>query len=79
MPADFDEKSGLVWAVTDWGRWCQTVRGIIIQVNVQDPAESASHSPPIRSKEIKVDVSAKKVKCAVRDKVIFEVGLKARS
>ena len=75
MPADFAEKSGLVWSVTDWGRWSQTVHGLVIQVQVvhEGQGDDPSTAPMIKSKEIQVDVTAKKVKCVLRGKVIFEV------
>ena len=74
MPADFNEKSGLVWSCTNWGRWTQTVQGLVVQVNINQ-IDLGGYVSPIRSKDIKVDVSAKKIRCAIRENVIFEVCL----
>ena len=60
----FDEKSGVVYHDTEFGKWHQTVDEVVILINLE---------PGTRGKEVHVDIQPNKLKCSVRGKIIFEV------
>ena len=64
MADNFDEKSGLVFSETPWGRWAQTIEDIHILIKVQ-----RGTSP----KSIKCIIQPRRIKISVAEKVIVEV------
>jgi len=63
MADNFDEKSGLVFSETPWGRWAQTIEDIHILIKVQ-----RGTSP----KSIKCIIQPRRIKISVAEKVIVE-------
>lgn len=59
----FDEKRGVVPAQTDWGCWWQTVQEVHIKVKLPEGTTS---------KQIKVDLKPKHIKCSIQGNIIFE-------
>lgn len=70
MPLDdlshFDEKSGVVSCITDWGCWWQTVHEVHIEVNLQKNT---------KAKEVSVRVCPNEINCAVCKNLVFKVQL----
>ena len=64
MADNFDEKSGLVFSETLWGKWAQTIEDIHILIKVQ-----RGTSP----KSIKCIIEPRRIKISVAEKVIVEV------
>ena len=60
----FDEKSGIIFASTTWGRWYQTVAEVIIEVDVENGT---------RGKDVKIDIKPSRISCVVHNKEIFKV------
>ena len=60
----FDEKSGIIFASTTWGRWYQTIAEVIIEVDVENGT---------RGKDVKIDIKPSRISCVVHNKEIFKV------
>lgn len=65
MADHFDERSGVVKSRTPWGTWAQTIEEVFIEVDVPQGT---------RGKDVKCDIKAKSISCAVQGKEIFKVG-----
>ncbi|PNF21573.1 NudC domain-containing protein 2 [Cryptotermes secundus] len=67
MPLDslshFDEKSGVVSCITDWGCWWQTVHEVHIEVNL--PKNT-------KAKEVSVRVCPNEINCTVCKNIVFK-------
>lgn len=61
---DFDERSGVIWSLTEWGSWGQTIEEVFIKINLPENTSS---------KQVVLKTTAKSIKCTVKGKVIFEV------
>jgi hypothetical protein len=70
MPLDslshFDEKSGVVSCITDWGCWWQTVHEVHIEVNL--PKNT-------KAKEVSLKVCPNEINCIVCNNAVFKVQL----
>jgi hypothetical protein len=68
MPLDslshFDEKSGIVSCITDWGCWWQTVHEVHIEVSL--PKNT-------KGKEVSVKVCPNEISCIVCNNAVFKV------
>jgi len=64
--SDFEDRSGVVSCVTDWGRWYQTVEDVTIEVVLEQGT---------RGKEISINITPGNIFCAARGRVIFQGGL----
>lgn len=53
----FEERSGVVACETDWGRWYQTLEDVNIEINLV---------PGTKGRDIKVDISNRRIKCQVK-------------
>ena len=60
----FDEKSGLVYSITPWGQWAQTIEEVFVEVNVPEGT---------RSRDVKCDIKAQYMSLAVHNKEIIKV------
>jgi len=60
--SNFDEKSGIVFCRTGWGRWYQTVGEVVIEVDLEKGT---------RAKECRVTILPNQLTCVVRQKEIF--------
>ncbi|XP_069131529.1 nudC domain-containing protein 2-like [Argopecten irradians] len=61
--ANFDERSGIVPSITDWGQWWQTIEEVFIEITV--PCGTSV-------KEIKCTIKPKHIKVEVKSKTIIE-------
>ncbi|OWF42988.1 NudC domain-containing protein 2 [Mizuhopecten yessoensis] len=61
--ANFDERSGIIPSITDWGHWCQTLEEIFIEIAI--PTGTSV-------KEIKCLIKPKHIKIEVRSRIFFE-------
>ena len=64
MAGNFDEKSGLIFSTTSWGKWGQTIEDVQIFVDVEKGT-----SP----KEIKCKIGSKTLSVIVKGKAVLEV------
>jgi len=60
----FDEKSGVVFHETSFGRWWQTVAEVVIEVNVEKGT---------RGKDVSVVIKPSQLECRVKGELIFKV------
>ncbi|XP_040570958.1 nudC domain-containing protein 2 [Lepeophtheirus salmonis] len=60
---NFDESSGTVNCKTDWGEWYQTVKEVVILVNVE---------PGTKSRDVEIKIKPKRISCKVRGALLFE-------
>lgn len=60
----FEEKSGIVFSSTEWGRWYQTGNEVMVEVDVEYGT---------RAKDVIVDIKPSKLTCLVRGNKMFEV------
>eukprot|EP00088_Acartia_fossae_P069741 TRINITY_DN9188_c0_g1_i11.p1 TRINITY_DN9188_c0_g1~~TRINITY_DN9188_c0_g1_i11.p1 ORF type:complete len:302 (-),score=43.87 TRINITY_DN9188_c0_g1_i11:1106-2011(-) len=61
--ADFEERSGVVACETEWGRWYQTVEDVSLEINL---------TPGTKGREVKVDISTRRIQCQIRGTVIIK-------
>jgi len=61
--ADFEDRSGIVYCSTDWGRWSQTVSDVNIEVDLQQGT---------KGREVKVDIRPSRISCTVRGSTVFQ-------
>lgn len=64
MAGNFDEKSGIIYSASTWGRWGQTIEDVQIFVDV------AKGTSP---KEIKCKIGSKTLSIIVKGKTVLEV------
>ncbi len=64
MSSNFDEKAGVVWVTTDWGRWHQTAQEVNVEVELEEGT---------RGKEVNVTIAAGSIECVVRGALKFKV------
>jgi hypothetical protein len=62
--ADFDDRSGAVFATADWGRWWQTMEEVFIEIDCP---------PGTSAKDIKCDIAAKRLKVVLKSQTVLEV------
>ena len=60
----FDEKSGVITASTNWGRWYQTESDVVIEIDVEKGT---------RGKEAAIEIKPSHISCIVRGQEIFKV------
>jgi hypothetical protein len=60
----FDEKSGVVFHETSFGRWSQTVAEVVVEVDVEKGT---------RGKDVVVVIKPSQLECRVKGNVIFKV------
>ena len=60
----FDEKSGVITASTNWGRWYQTESDVVIEIDVEKGTSG---------KEASRDIKPCHISCLVRGQEIFKV------
>ncbi|XP_063851143.1 nudC domain-containing protein 2-like [Scylla paramamosain] len=63
VETNFDERSGFVPCVTEWGRWWQTVAEVHVEVELPEGT---------RSKAVQVEVRPSHIKVVVLGAVVFE-------
>ncbi|KXJ14356.1 nudC domain-containing protein 2 [Exaiptasia diaphana] len=63
MAENFDERSGVIYSNTPWGRWAQTIEDVFIEIDV--PCGT-------RGKNIQCDIKINNLTCVVRDKEIIK-------
>jgi len=61
--ATFEERSGIIACETDWGRWYQTVEDVNIEINLISGT---------KGREVKVDISSRRIQCQIRETVILK-------
>ena len=64
--SNFDEKSGLVYSITPWGQWAQTIEEVFVEVKVPEGT---------RSRDVKCDIKAQYMSLSVHNKEIIKVPL----
>ncbi|CAK8690683.1 nudC domain-containing protein 2-like [Clavelina lepadiformis] len=63
MSSHFDEKSGVVNCVTDWGQWYQTAEEIILEIN--------THSN-IRGRDVSVKITPTHISCFIKKEEVLD-------
>jgi len=63
MSSHFDEKSGVVFCSTSWGKWYQTAEEVVIEV--PSPSE-------VRGRDVGVKITPSHILFEIKDTVIFE-------
>ena len=61
--SNFDEKSGLVYSITPWGQWAQTIEEVFVEVKVPEGT---------RSRDVKCDIKAQYMSLSVHNKEIIK-------
>ncbi|XP_060064793.1 nudC domain-containing protein 2-like [Ylistrum balloti] len=61
--ANFDERAGIISAITDWGQWWQTIEEVYIEIAI--PTGTSV-------KEIKCEIRPKHIKVAVKSRTVVE-------
>jgi hypothetical protein len=61
--ADFEERSGIVTCETEWGRWYQTLEDVNLEINL---------TPGTKGREVKVDISCRRIECQIRGTIILK-------
>lgn len=60
---NFDEKSGVIYCNTDWGRWYQTIDEVVLEIDCPQPT---------RGKEVFIDIKPKHLCCLIKGKLVLE-------
>lgn len=61
IETNFDERSGFVPCITEWGMWWQTVNEVHIEINVPPGTKPKDITLLIKKREISVNVSSKEL------------------